>query len=82
MGTLSPVAANRPKTKLNAKHVNISIAADAATGEVSARIAEKRPNLKSESLDSSNADLKEIGSDHEDGYIIPVKCLKCGAQLK
>ena len=68
------------------KHIDISIATNEATGEVTAYIDDKDRKVKQELEDGSDTNVKtedEAKSD-QDGFktSIPVKCLKCGAQLK
>ena len=68
------------------KHVDIAIATNEATGEVTAYIDEKDRKVKQELEDGSDTKVKtgDKAQSGQDGFkiSIPVKCLKCGAQLK
>jgi len=69
--------------RLNAKNVNITLAADSSTGEVTANIAEKHVAVKAEPVKSEVVDTKVEDNLRSDANInVPVKCLKCGAPLK
>jgi hypothetical protein len=70
------------------KNINITIAASSETEEVTATIEDKDQRHKSESVDGSGFNLKSEFDDTKDSLEngdkvrIPVKCLKCGSQLK
>jgi hypothetical protein len=65
------------------KHIDITIATDEATGEVTAYIDDKEPNVKQE-LEDNSVKTEDKAQSDQGGLktSIPVKCLKCGAQLK
>ena len=77
-----PSAGKKVRKSLG-KHVDINIATNEATGEVTAYIVDKDRKIKQELQDGSVKADEETKSD-QDGFktSIPVKCLKCGAQLK
>jgi hypothetical protein len=68
------------------KAIGITIATNESTGEVTAYIDDKDRKVKSEVDDGtqSSANETKVKTEEEDGLktSIPVKCLKCGAQLK
>ena len=65
---------------------DITIATNEATGEVTAYINDKDRQVKQELEDGSDTKVKaeDKTKSDQDGFktSIPVKCLKCGAQLK
>lgn len=85
---LKPAAGTGKKPlKSLGKRIDITIAANEATGEVTAYIGEKGRKVKEESQDGIDQKVKTVDNmknEDQDGVktTIPVKCLKCGAQLK
>lgn len=67
------------------KTIDITIATDESTGEVTAYIDDKDRKVKTEGEDGTRSGANEkVKTEDEEGLktSIPVKCLKCGAQLK
>jgi hypothetical protein len=83
-------AASTPKKprKSLGKNIHITIAASSETELVTATVDDKDQKLKSESVDGSEPNVKSEFDDTKDSmengdkFRIPVKCLKCGSQLK
>lgn len=79
--------AKKPRKSLG-KNIHITIAASSETEEVTATVDNKNQKHKSESVDDSESKLKSEFDDTKDSIEngdkvrIPVKCLKCGSQLK
>ena len=68
------------------KHIDITIATNEATGEVTACINDKERQVNQEYEDGSDTkvETEDKTKSDQDGVktSIPVKCLKCGTQLK
>ena len=83
--TLSSVGGKKGRKSFG-KNIDITIAANESTGEVTAYIDDKDQKVKSEGEDGTepNDEQKVKVKTAEAGLktSIPVKCLKCGAQLK
>jgi hypothetical protein len=82
-------SASKKGRKSSGKSIYITISADDTTGEVTAYIDDKerkvKPETAAENETAANVSDERVNVEpDEDGVktSIPVKCLKCGAQLK
>jgi len=83
----NPSSGNQKKPRKSlGKNIDITIATDDTTGEVTAYINDKDRKVKKESRGGTDERVKEEGSVKVDlsgdKSSIAVKCLKCGTQLK
>jgi len=64
--------------------IGITISADESTGEVTAYIDDKERKVKTGAEEGAQSSANETKVKTEDGLktSVPVKCLKCGTQLK
>ena len=72
---------SRKARKQNPKNLDISITANPATGEVNATVTERKSDVRFHQIHSCDIVTAEQ-PDQAGPTVTPVKCLKCGTQLK